>query len=103
VDPPAPPGSLTLLPGACWGAGHGAYVCNVTFVNTGGPQAFTSVSYNASDAFYYVGSNPSIGANPPPSNIPGGNPQNPSRTEFQLWFQVVQPTGTISAYVTLEV
>jgi len=77
----------------CPSEGHGAYACLLTVENSGATTTkVTGLSYAQSPAVYYAGADPTIGSiilNPD------------STTQFTLWFQAVQYSGSADVSVTV--
>jgi hypothetical protein len=87
---------VSLLGATCPSEGHGAYACLVTLQNdnpAGINDTVHGLSYAQSPALYFAGGNPTIGS----INLPGGG----TTTQFTLWFQAVQYSGSANVVVTI--
>jgi hypothetical protein len=85
--------NIALAAQPCGATGHGVYVCNVTFNNTGfNNTEFASLNFTPTSSFLFTGSNPSLDW-----LLTSGHSYT-----FQLWFQVVQSTGVVNAVITLH-
>lgn len=85
--------NIALSTPPCGDVGQGMYVCNVTFNNSGyNDTEFAGLNYTPTSSFLFTGSNPSLDW-----LLSAGHTYT-----FQLWFQVVQPTGVVTAVIQLH-
>jgi len=86
---------LAILAATCPAEGHGAYACLLTVQNTGtSTEKINGLQYAQSPALYYAGADPTMG-----SILLNAQ----STTQFTLWFQSVQYSGSADIAVQLIV
>ncbi len=86
---------LSIVSATCEAEGHGAYACELSVASTSNvTEKITGLSYPENPNVYYAGADPTIGW----IIFPPG-----TTTNFTLWFQAVQVSGSSNVPVTLLV
>lgn len=86
---------LNLTSSGCVGEGYGTQMCTLNVSNSADRNlTVVGLNYSFTNRFYYGGADPTLGSIGVP---PDGS------VAFELWFQVVAPTGDIQTTIYLHV